>query len=320
MLPDLLNPKTILVVQIGKIGDMILTTPLFSGLKKVFPDSRLIVLASRINQEIPASDKNVDEVIVYKKNLLANLTGNFRRVDLWIDTKREYSKTSALIKKLFKPKVSMGFNSKGKIFDYPLNEINTGRHAVDINLSPLTILSNSIKLISRRPVIGIADKLSVKGLTKNGLLINISAGNPSRYLETEEWINAIKTIRTSEAIRLTLTGLDKDRSILDSIKNGIQDNTIEIFVTKNIADTIAIVSDSRIVITPDTSIVHVCSALNKAVVALYPDVEWNYERFKPLSDNFEVVFSKDSNSLKGITGREIAEAFLKLASRINPDK
>ena len=47
------EPSKILVVQIGKIGDMILTTPLFLELKRLFPNTNLSVLASLNNRIIP---------------------------------------------------------------------------------------------------------------------------------------------------------------------------------------------------------------------------------------------------------------------------
>ncbi len=86
---DFNNPKTILVVQIGKIGDMILTTPLFTELKKLFPQTTLIVLASDINKDIPLNHSSVNDVLLYKKSLLLNFfqPANLHKINLWIDTK-----------------------------------------------------------------------------------------------------------------------------------------------------------------------------------------------------------------------------------------
>ncbi|MEZ4692287.1 MAG: glycosyltransferase family 9 protein [Ignavibacteria bacterium] len=50
--------------------------------------------------------------------------------------------------------------------------------------------------------------------------------------------------------------------------------------------------NSNIVISPDTSIIHICSAYNMPVIGIYPDAKWNLEKFYPLSDKKEVVVSE----------------------------
>ena len=116
------NPKNIIVIQIGKLGDMVLTNPLFYELKRLFPEAKLKVLAGETNKEFVSQMKIIDEVIVYHKSIFKDLFlgSNLKKnnFDLWIDVKDGYSRTSAALLKVAKPKLSLGYNHAEKIFSY----------------------------------------------------------------------------------------------------------------------------------------------------------------------------------------------------------
>lgn len=324
---DLQNPKTILIVQIGKIGDMILTTPLFPEIKKIYPDSKLIVLASSLNKDIPLNHKSVDEVVVYKKNILGNiflLNSSLKNIDLWIDPKDNYSGTSEILLKLFKPKNSLGFNSEKKVFDVSLREFQSGSHAVEINLSPVNYLRNSKEKFNLRPSFEIPEIIQrqiesvmpANPFVKK-VLINVSAGDKSRYLQKEKWNTVINRIHQTNFYCFNLIGMEEDMEIIDFILNDAMGMNIQYIHTKSIIETAEIVKRNDFIISADTSIVHLCSAFNKPLVALYPDVKWNLEKFAPLSDIQEIIISGKANSIEDIKADEIVDRFKKLVNNIN---
>lgn len=319
---DFLNPKTILVVQIGKIGDMILTTPLFTELKKLFPEAALKVLATNTNKDIPLNHSAVDEVKIFRKNFLLNILlpdHALRKIDLWIDTKDCFSRTSAMLEKTSYPVHSLGFNFKNKIFGVALNEYVNGFHAVDINLSPLNYLKSEKIEAKIKPSFNIPVEVERKFNNyfqdKLNILINISAGNAGRYLENEKWISIINNINSIKFSSISLIGLKKDKKIIDDIINNLNYDNAKYIETGNILEVAEIVRRNDIVITPDTSIVHLCSAFNTPVVGLYPNVEWNLKKFGPLSDQNEMIISKDENSIKDIKASEVVKSIRGLLAR-----
>lgn len=317
---DFPNPKTILVVQIGKIGDMILTTPLFIHLKNLYPDANLTVLAVKSNSDIPLNHKSVDKVITYEKNISGNinLIKQLRsKIDFWVDTKPEFSKTSAFLRKLLNPRLSMGFNFDKKIFDISLNQYTKGKHAVDINLSPVNYLKGSLNNTCEIPWYNIPDRISRKfsGRYDGKIVFNISAGDKSRYPDISLWSGIIESIAGSHKDCLMI-GLRKDSDLIKEIKSLCR-NQFEIYFTESIIETSEIVRKSKIVISPDTSVVHICSAFNKPVIAMYPEVKWNLERFAPLSDLSEAIISRDPNSLKGIEIKSVTDAFERISGKLD---
>ncbi|MEP7146673.1 MAG: glycosyltransferase family 9 protein [bacterium] len=320
---DFLNPKSILVVQIGKIGDMILTTPLFTALKKLFPSASLRVLASEFNKDIPLNHDAVNEVVIYKKNFLKNIlfpNPSLLNIDLWIDTKDNYSKSSAFLVKIFKPEHSLGFNFTKKIFEISLNQYVNGTHSVDVNLSPINYIKNENKRSVIRPSFNIPVEVGekIKKIFIPGqlnLLINISAGNESRYLDNGKWINLINNINRDKLFTITLIGLNRDEDRINEIINSTGGNTSYI-KTNNILEVAEIIRRCDIVITPDTSVIHICSVFNTPVTGLYPNVTWNLDKFKPLSDQNEIIISKDKESISDIQADEVLESFKRLAEKI----
>ncbi len=312
----------IAVVQIGKIGDMILTTPLFKKLKSIFPESKLSVLASPGNSSVASNDSNVDTVFQYTKNPASDLRlvlSDLRRSDFWIDAKPEKSDTSRLLLKLLSPRLSLGFNNGMNTFDIDLIKFLNGKHAVDINLSPVVYFGNTIAPEDRRPSIRITEQLRGKAQCfpkdKPGerVIVNVSAGKTGRQLDTAVWCAAIKEIRNRAEVSVYTISHPDDRKLTEEISM----NTGSVNVnTQDILETVAVIETADFVITPDTSIVHICSALNKPVTVLYPYVKWNYERFAPLSDNFETIISDSPDSIKTIKPHEIVDAFMRLYDNV----
>ena len=56
--------NSILVLRYDRIGDMVVTTPLFRALKKGFPDAEFCVLASQTNAAVIRNNPYIDQIYV----------------------------------------------------------------------------------------------------------------------------------------------------------------------------------------------------------------------------------------------------------------
>ncbi|MDP2364365.1 MAG: glycosyltransferase family 9 protein, partial [Ignavibacteria bacterium] len=72
---------------------------------------------------------------------------------------------------------------------------------------------------------------------------------------------------------------------------------------------------SDFLISPDTAAVHIASAFNKPMVAIYPDYEWNFVSWKPLSDNYIAIKSKN-NLINTVSVDEVYNSFMDLYKQI----
>jgi len=66
---DISNIKRILIVRTDRIGDVVLSTPVITAARKVFPNAYIAMMVSPQTQEIVRGNPYLNEVIVYDKKL-----------------------------------------------------------------------------------------------------------------------------------------------------------------------------------------------------------------------------------------------------------
>ena len=321
-IPKETDAPKILIVQIGKLGDMILTTPLFSNLKLLYPNCEIHVLASQLNYEIPLYHKDVQSTHIYKKGSLRTIPLLMRlrqnRFDYWIDTKVEYSRTSRTLVRYAKPIRSLGYNNDDNLFDIDLAEYKIGIHAVEINLTPLKVLAPFFTIESKRPTLFIPGKAKEKvkpflnEIPGKKTLLNISAGKTNRIWGREKWKKLLELFNEDDewSIIINAYGYD-DKEVAKMLIEQVKNKNIYWYSGKYM-EIAEIVKYCNAVISADTSIVHMASAFNVPVVDMFTNVKWNIERFAPLSDKSEIIVSEDKDSLKTITPEMVFRALQEL--------
>ena len=65
---DIQKSSNVLMLRYDRIGDMIITTPVFREFKSSFPDAEINVLASRSNSIILKNNPHVDNIFINDKN------------------------------------------------------------------------------------------------------------------------------------------------------------------------------------------------------------------------------------------------------------
>ncbi len=71
------------------------------------------------------------------------------------------------------------------------------------------------------------------------------------------------------------------------------------YKTVSVLDVAALIQNLQLIITPDTSIVHIASAFNIPIVSIHEKNNQSYHLFKPKSQNSRTVFSEFSDRLDG---------------------
>ena len=62
-------PKSVTIIQLAKLGDMVCTTPMFAAIKKAYPQTEVFVVGNNINQALLAGHPQVDEYVVWNDNV-----------------------------------------------------------------------------------------------------------------------------------------------------------------------------------------------------------------------------------------------------------
>ena len=318
----------ILIVQLGRIGDMILATPMFGAVKRKYPDGEVSVLASVVNNGIIRNNPNVDKIYVLDKaphKLAVLMTELLRKkFDYLIDAKDHYSTESSIIAKTVRAGKKIGFNPGGKNnFDIGIDgdKENAGLHFVLRCFKPLKHIGIEMPGAIPKPELYPSDisKLYVNDFLNDTagrkiLVINLSASYRAKMWDNDKWEEFILSLNTDEFFPI-VTFAPADRDIAEDLMKKVK---IAVFRSRSMDDVTALIAKSDILVTPDTSLVHVAAAFDKPLLGLFSGLDDFYEKFRPLSSVFEVVRSpKGVDGIKAITAGQAIQGFSRLTNKIN---
>ncbi len=115
--------RKILVIRLDRIGDMVMTTPIFRALKEKWPDAQITVLANPVNRNIVSNNPFIDHILVYDRKDIHKSMGNrlifFRSIrernfDLVIDPYLDYELKTSFLTRFIGKKFRLGFEFAGR--------------------------------------------------------------------------------------------------------------------------------------------------------------------------------------------------------------
>ncbi len=306
-------PATIAVLRLGTLGDAMLTTPLYDALKRLYPEARLSVIASAWNAVIPQNHPAVDEVISIPSGVrsltrwLRTLAG--RRFDMYIDPKDHRSTTSRLVAEFVRArKKFMAVDNVPMFSGAEIVPPASGEHFVDSALAPL-MFSATETPFARRPSISVPDQAAENVREEMGeegrpyVVVNISTGSPTRRWPEEKWREFIERLQWHDEILVISSPADAA-----SAKH-VAAVRLEAryFPTGSLMEAAALVRGAHALVTSDTSIVHIASAFNTPILALYFHAPRMMKKFAPLSDVQHVLVAPDEQSVAVIEVEKVVE-------------
>lgn len=277
---DMNKVKVILFLRDdNKIGDMVISTILFRELKKKYSNIKIFVLCGKANKEVIKYNPYIDKIFEVKRNLI---------IDFFIYKKlRKYKIDVVVDFFLFKPRLEhmamlriinpcflIGFHKQGyNIYNFYLKSDYDNTHIVNMYIELLHFLGVDNISINYDVYLSEYEEKYAKEIKENyksSKLIFFNTYSASKYRTLS--LNKIK-----ELINLILYD-KKFKIILNSNHNIDQNNNIFISKRRDVLSMMALVKYSDIILTTDTSIVHVANAFNKKMVALYLDDSYKKEK------------------------------------------
>lgn len=311
--------KTILIINLGGIGDILLSTPALKALKEFYPDSRIYLLAAGQVVEFAKGLPYIDEVFVFNLNLgvikiLRNLKVMVvlrkKRIDLAINMRTLVSKDSALKMRLLlaainaKAKAGRDTAGRGGFFDFKIAETDQPeKHEIDYNIEMMRALGIEVKdkavdfKIEEDSFKKINQILEKEGVIKEDTLICMHyGGKPSHRWPLESLLQAAQKIGEKIDCKFVLAGgKDELGSELCVAYRAIAPADIKII---NLAGKLAIselgalIIRCNLLIVNDTGPMHIAAALKAPLVAIFgPGYMAQFDP-RRISDKAVVLYKK----------------------------
>lgn len=291
--------RTAVILASERYGDCILLTPLLVLLRKKYPgiELHLIVFKQSI-YDFFCHDASLSGIHFVKGNYLRYAREVlFRKYDLLFNPKDapsfNFILQSILIPARFKVAHHAAFHIG--LYDYLIYR-DYATHITVRNcllLEALGTVPASISCnkpyIPSMPVSRIVREFGSK--LSGGLVsaINISASVSTKYWSIEKWSGLLHAFPEH---RFIVFSAPKERDLL--MKKQLElhhDNVIVSPLTANLFEVGELVRRVRLLVSLDTSLIHVASCFNIPVVGLYRNRRDDILRFSPLSEKQEIVVS-----------------------------
>jgi len=300
------NSIRILVIRLDRIGDLVLSTPVFSMLRNSYPNAVIDALVKGNNADIISNNPNINNVFPYKG--FSDSVASFRnKYDIVIDMLNGYELNTAILTRMINPNISVGFdvNSRGRFFTNPVIPSNEMKHFVEYIpdlLKPLNIAPGEAHAPEIFPQVNKLEVASAflghNNISKEHFLITI---HPGSYYASQRWpVNNYKTLielinSYIPVTKFLLLGSLSEANLLDGIYNKLKDevkiNTIK-YARNDIGATVALISLSKLFVGNNSGLLHIATALKVPTVSFMgPTVPWLWHPLGPSGKN--IVFRKD---------------------------
>ncbi len=310
----------VLLLRHDRIGDVLITTPFLKELRRILPNEEIDILLSFKNKTVRRSvEYLVDDIMVLENKpleffkLIHKIRG--KQYDMVIDLLDNESASSNMILKYSTAKIKLGFdksNSNNYNFVVPIpdkGQVHIVRRLFSLLLPfGYDIGDKDIRL--EFPLKKSEQTEAVKLLGKKDseirLGINLSGSNDSKYWGDEKYISFIKKVISSYDADVLLFALPKLKIRADYIASQCGGHIAPMQTDFNIYA--AMLNECDIILTPDTAAVHLASAFNKPVIALFvsphPDINMPWFPLNSKSKSFVA-----EHSYEEIKVSDVFEAF-----------
>ena len=297
------RPKSILIVKLSAIGDVVHTLPLLEVLRKNFPEARIDWVVEEEASRIIDGHNDIDHVIVshrksWQKSLLkpggrSSVLRDIREFlrklrsqeyDLIIDVQGLFK--SGILTGLSKGRRKIGFTGGREGSSFFLTEpphfFDYNLHALDRYLKAAEYLDCRCDSWKGDIPIRPSDKRVVEQLLSENRLDNerLLAINPMARWKTKLWEPArfarlADMIAKESSARVIFTGGPQDRAVVDEIVAQMESSPVNLTGRTSLKALAHLYSRCRLLITTDTGPMHIAAAMGTPVVALFgPTAPW----------------------------------------------
>jgi ADP-heptose:LPS heptosyltransferase len=326
--------RRVLIVQQYGVGDMILATPLLGFLREQLPQAEIDVLASPRNAAVIAGDDRVARVFVRDntwRGWLAVLPRlRARRYDVIFSGQagrglRE-GITASLIAcrhtfkvSIWRPKRYQGLFTT--VIRDPRGPVHNADRLLHMARRALGIrVGSSGDAGGRYPLRIAADAgadaradafIRGHGLTGGFVAVNVSAYFADRDWPVDHCAAFLRVLLDRHPeLRVVVTPAPGKTSTADDVARRCASSRVVVAPELSLPDLTALVRGALAVITPNTALVHLASAVRTPVVALYePSTPDWVALWLPLGVPYRALTSQVGGSIRDLDPARVADAF-----------
>lgn len=287
--------KKFLVIRFSSIGDIVLTTPVLRCLKNKYPDSEIHFLTKKSFGSVIASNPNVSKVISIEKEVKEVATElKLEGYDFVIDLHKNIRSKQA--KSLIK--ASSASFSKLNWEKWLLTNLKINKmpdvHIVERYMETIKELGVENDKKGLDFFIQPKNKINELPYSKYVALV-IGAAHATKALTIDKMVEVVNSIDSN----FVLIGGPGEKDKADEvIKKSTNKNLFNACGGFNIEQSAYLLEKSQCVISPDTGMMHIASALSKPVISVWGNTVPEFGMYPYIPQNENLVHIVEVKELK----------------------
>lgn len=299
----------LLVVRTDRIGDVLLSTPVLSGLREQFPDSRIAMLVSPYAREVVDGHPALDDVFVddqagKHRGFLGwlRLVGDIRaqRFDALVVLHPTLRLALLGVIAGIPVRVGSGYRAYGVLFNRRVYEHrkDARRHEVEYNMRIAAALG--VQATPSPPIIvipdaarqAIASRLDAWGVETTDTLVALhpGSGGSARSWPAASFAALGDRLAMECGARVVLTGGPSERALVESVIGQMRTRPLTIVGETTIKELAALLAVCQLCVTNSTGPLHLAAAVGTPTVALFcPITPCSPVRWGPYGDGHRVL-------------------------------
>jgi predicted lipopolysaccharide heptosyltransferase III len=275
----------ILLLQLKRIGDLILTTPAIHAIRDTFPEATLTLIVSREAAALLPAIEGVDRTLVLERkfsDLRIFHTVTWQRFDYSIDFTR--NDRSALLtslsrakKRIMAPRVRGQSRLNASAYNELLQHRMHEMHTIDYNLAllgPLGIRDASAAIRLQLPPSALerAGKIRRSFKVDNPFIIfHPGSAWTEKFWDAQRWAKTIEHARTASGTNVVITGGTSQPELkhIAEIKSKLSGAVVDLSGKTDLLALAALIAQARLVVTVDSAPMHLAAATKTPQVVLF---------------------------------------------------
>jgi predicted lipopolysaccharide heptosyltransferase III len=310
----------ILLIQLKRIGDLILTTPAIAALRERFPEATLSLVVSPAVEELLPAISGIDKVFVVRgkaDDALDWLALAWGKFDYCLDfTRNDRSSFLTLLSQARKRITSDHPNLRTKMRARSYNEFVESSvrllHTVDYHLALLKPLgiddaSRAIRLDLPDSTVEKAEQLLRAARTgEEFVILHPGSARAEKFWDAGRWGQLVDHCVREREITCVLTGgrSPMERAQIAAIKSASRSDVIDLSGKTDLLTLAALVCKARLLITVDSAPMHFAAAWGTPQVVLFGPT--NPFHWHPRSESAVVLQGETEGPLSEFDPRQPA--------------
>ncbi len=269
----------ILLIQLRRIGDLVLTTPAIAAVREKFPRADLSLVVSSATRELLPAIPGIDRTFVVRGKLSARAWFHTarRKFDCCLDfTRNDRSAFITLLSGARKKITADYLRPRGQLQAKSYNvlvDLNVGlMHTVDYHLGlldPLGVREPSRKLQLEIPAPALQHATQVLG-QDDYIVIHPGSARAEKFWDASRWATVIEFLN-KRGLKCAITGgraaLEQDH--IAQIRKQTRVSFLDLSGKIDLLTLVAVIKHARLLLTIDSAPVHLAAATQTRQIAMF---------------------------------------------------